>query len=1063
MIQKKIRKNKFNIIVLCVILLFTNSVQVFALDLNLLHKNNNITQEQILEYYNTNNINEYPQQYQEEGITLKDFIDLVLQESIYYEVNPEIVFKDIMNRTNWFDKNNLEMIRNYNFSGIKNDENQLIKFNSIKEGIKSNIQLLLKYSDKDISDNLIVSEIVEWINSDEYIKHIQQSEEIEQTKLETKPETIIREQSINEDLKTISTSINFLNIEGTNYTNSKLTITANGTSDNGVLYQFWAKDKSTGNWKVLKDYSEENSATWIPEKSGNYLYGVHIKDKNSDERLDAHLYKDITINTKPTSINEVTIEGTNYTNSKLTITANGTSDNGVLYQFWVKDLSTMKWTMLKDYSEENSATWIPEKSGNYLYGVHVKDKNSLENVDVHLYKDIKVESLPPANLLELKIEGINYTNSKLTITANGTSENGVLYQFWRKDKSTGNWKVLKDYSEENSATWIPEKSGNYLYGVHIKDKNSDERLDAHLYKDITINTKPTSINEVTIEGTNYTNSKLTITANGTSDNGVLYQFWVKDLSTMKWTMLKDYSEENSATWIPEKSGNYLYGVHVKDKNSLENVDVHLYKDIKIGSLPPANLLELNINELEGQSLYRISATGTSVNGVLYQFWVKDLSTMKWTMIKDYSQENVAIWNPQKTGNYLYGVHIKDKNSDKILDAHLYKEFRVNTIISYSDYNYTLEEALSIQMSKSPQTDYDGYGWSNADKEDVKNFLDPNTFNKITLDSVKIITGPLNFRTTPEVKDNNKITTLWEGNVYTQLEEKNGWHKIIAKGRIGWVHGGYVQKLKIENDQIFQFLDLSKSAGVNESDISSLLSTKGDLKYHASTFINAGKINNINEIYLISHALLETGQGKSHWVTGVKVDSKGRIFDESTGNLVDSRGRLIDSKGNFIRGVDKRLIDSKGRLIDLQGRLIDEEGYLLDKYGNSTSIKSQSSYIGIAPYKAEGQITTVYNMFGIGAYDSDPKRFGAKRAFDEGWTSIEKAILGGAKFVSTYYVNNPNGRQNTLYEMRWNPSRPGTHQYATDIGWAYKQIYYIKSLYDDLNNYTLHFDIPRYRE
>ncbi|NMA49769.1 MAG: N-acetylmuramoyl-L-alanine amidase [Tissierellia bacterium] len=45
---------------------------------------------------------------------------------------------------------------------------------------------------------------------------------------------------------------------------------------------------------MIQDYSK-SSAKWVPIKPGEYLYGVHIKDEKSKERLDTHLYKPITI------------------------------------------------------------------------------------------------------------------------------------------------------------------------------------------------------------------------------------------------------------------------------------------------------------------------------------------------------------------------------------------------------------------------------------------------------------------------------------------------------------------------------------------------------------------------------------------------------------------------------------------------------------------------------------------------------------------------------------------------------------------------------------------------
>ncbi|MBS4536833.1 hypothetical protein GOQ27_00065, partial [Clostridium sp. D2Q-11] len=76
---------------------------------------------------------------------------------------------------------------------------------------------------------------------------------------------------------------------------------------------------------------------------------------------------------------------------------------------------------------------------------------------------------------------------------------------------------------------------------------------------------------------------------------------------------------------------------------------------------------------------------------------------------------------------------------------------------------------------------------------------------------------------------------------------------------------------------------------------------------------------------------------------------------------------------------------------------------------------------------------------------------------------EEAIIGGAKFISEKYVNNPTYAQDTLYKMRWNPDIPGVHQYATDIGWAYKQTAKIKELYDLCTNYYLRFEVPKYGE
>lgn len=102
---------------------------------------------------------------------------------------------------------------------------------------------------------------------------------------------------------------------------------------------------------------------------------------------------------------------------------------------------------------------------------------------------------------------------------------------------------------------------------------------------------------------------------------------------------------------------------------------------------------------------------------------------------------------------------------------------------------------------------------------------------------------------------------------------------------------------------------------------------------------------------------------------------------------------------------------------------------------------------------------VYNVFGINALDSNPDKYGSEYVYKQGWFTLEDAIIGGTKFISSNYINNSNIKQDTLYKMRWNPDKPATHQYATDVAWAYKQISNIKKLFDKCLNAVKIFEIP----
>ncbi|WP_138418715.1 SH3 domain-containing protein [Aquibacillus sediminis] len=82
-------------------------------------------------------------------------------------------------------------------------------------------------------------------------------------------------------------------------------------------------------------------------------------------------------------------------------------------------------------------------------------------------------------------------------------------------------------------------------------------------------------------------------------------------------------------------------------------------------------------------------------------------------------------------------------------------------------------------------------------------------------------------------------------------------------------------------EFFQFLLLSYSDGLNAAEINEkILKGKGSLEGTAESFIEAGKMYDINVIYLIAHALHETGNGTSVLSTGYPVSEvKGEAVPE----------------------------------------------------------------------------------------------------------------------------------------------------------------------------------------
>lgn len=299
----------------------------------------------------------------------------------------------------------------------------------------------------------------------------------------------------------------------------------------------------------------------------------------------------------------------------------------------------------------------------------------------------------------------------------------------------------------------------------------------------------------------------------------------------------------------------------------------------------------------------------------------------------------------------------------------------------TNYNISFGDMFEKQWTTGPQTDkdYDTYVSSTYITLDKSN------------SSIGYVNeGPLNVRGGPD-SGYWIVAKLAAGTKVSILGKTGDWYQI--KYSVTWKNASpddirynlNPNNVTKDSSYYYQFLKLSESAGLDVDEVNAkVLAGKGILANKAKAFIDAALTNHVNEVYLISHALLETGNG--------------------TSNL---------AKGILVSTIDGKPVTPK----------------------------------------------VVYNMFGIGAYDSCAEQCGAETAYKQGWFTPDAAIIGGAKFIGSSYINDPNYHQDTLYKMKWNPAVPATHQYATDIGWAYKQTFQISQIYSLLDNYQITYDVP----
>lgn len=835
-----------------------------------------------------------------------------------------------------------------------------------------------------------------------------------------------------------NTQIKSFNVPAELYTNSTYLVKGDASSSNRVLYAFYIIDHSEGVWKLAQDYSDSNTFNWTPQKAGNYRIEMHVKDVSSNKTFEVNAYKDVTVYGS-----NIARDATISIDSQYNIIASGVSSNKVLYEFWVVNHSDGIWKLLKPYGETSSYLWKPEKAGYYRIEVHIKDINSRRSFDSFAFKDITVKELE-AKINNFSVESILYTNKESKIVGSATSHNEVLYEFYVVDHKVGTWQLLQAYSENPILNWTPSKAGQYRVEMHVKDKSSRRAFDDNAYKDITVCDSVAKLEDFSIGTVFYTNKTSTITANAASTSKPLYEYWVVDHSVGIWQLVQAYSESSFLDWTPSKAGNYRIEVHVKDTQSKKGYDDYAYKDIVVYE-SAAKLNQFSVpSEYYTYRTLPISGNASSPIKVLYEYWVNDHSTGTWQLMQPYSENPDFRWVPTKPGKYRVELHVKDINSKRNFDDNAYKDIDIYEADTARSATISIDSQYNITASGLSENKVLYEFWVVNHAVGTWQLLQPFSENR---DYSWKPDRPGRYRIEVHIKDVNS-NNYFDANAFKDLEIK-------PEGLIGnkYLLYSYYDK------SLGEFIDIQME---RQPALSMYNSVKRQYEWRYAQIRNGQKgyftydANNV-QVWIESPVVYE--QIKQQLVDNASpsniISDDRRIYQflklSYTDGVKASDLNSVFSSDGVLKGWGQVFIDAaKANNINpiyLAAHAILETGNGKSQLAKGVSVNG----------------TVVYNLFGIHAYDSDPIGEASKYAAQRGWTSIEKAIYGGASWISSSYINHPTYKQDTLYKMRWNPANPGVHQYATDIRWAYNQIDRIKSYFDMFPNAVLVFDFPWFEE
>ena len=358
-----------------------------------------------------------------------------------------------------------------------------------------------------------------------------------------------------------------------------------------------------GNYADIKDWSTSSSVTIAPKTEGTYDLWVAVKDSTGKI-----VKKNIKFSfNKVLEVNSLTTDKVSpqYVESSINITAKVSGGIGTLqYRFRVGNPDGT-YSIIKDYSTSNTATWKANYIGSKILYVDVKDSRG-KIVTKSVNYTIKAKPLE-INSFTTDKSSPQYKGSSIKMTASASGGEGTLQYRFRAGNPDGSYSVVKDYSTTNTVVWTANYSGSKILYVDVKDSKGSVVTKSINYS---IKEKPV-INSFTTDKNSPQNLGTTIklTANVSGGANLQYKFSVQgeDGNTIT---LKDYSSSNTYNWTPSKDGNQTLYVDVKD-----SLGVTLRKSINYNIIFVCKVNTEDFRKAVGDEMYRLVNEHRNNNGV----------------------------------------------------------------------------------------------------------------------------------------------------------------------------------------------------------------------------------------------------------------------------------------------------------------------------------------------------------------------------------------------------------------------------------------------------------------
>jgi len=460
------------------------------------------------------------------------------------------------------------------------------------------------------------------------------------------------------------------NLESPQEKQKPISIIVDNKPEEGLLYKYIIGCEST--WSILKDFSRDEFAQWLPKKDGNYTIMVQGKRKEGRKAFDyvskSHYVIGVYSKKLITKVN--LIKDKLQLGEKQFITVES-STLPLMYRYKIKEDD--KWELLKDYSGENTLTISTKRFGKCEILIECKTLDSKKSCDDFEIVSFQVIEIKALNIIDFKCltkDVLAYDELLFEVEAEHEDRRMILFKFIKVD-SLGKAKCIQDFSSKRIVSFTENVPGEYKLLCHAKDiyslKEYDDRAIINYvvkpYNNVSIQSFTADVSSPQVCGNPVL---LKVMAKGGSN--LLYRFIIEGNHGEDSGFIKN----NSYEWISKSQGEYKIDFWVKDASYEGNYEAVGKMDFTIDefSKEPVVISEVIIdkkNKILINETANIKLLASSAYDLRYSFLVikagEELEKI------EYGTCNWIDFTQGKSGSYQIEARVKTKYSTREFDSH----------------------------------------------------------------------------------------------------------------------------------------------------------------------------------------------------------------------------------------------------------------------------------------------------------------------------------------------------------------------------------------------------------